>query len=180
MAIIPPPPYGPPTPGDDDILGTPQPDAIHALAGNDRVFGLQGDDRLYGDAGDDVLDGGEGNDLLSGGDGDDILEGGSGDDRMIGGNGTDLMIGSEGNDIMYLANAGNRSQGDGVADKVFFFSEEAGADKVYGFESGIDTVELIGSEYTLTNNGRSSFLNFGSTTVTFYNEILLDSDIITI
>ena len=174
------------TSGGDVIQGTSGTDVITSGGGKDVVNG-QGDndvisgganrDRLVGGEGNDVLDGGGSNDILTGGEGDDILFGGQGDDRMVGGSGSDTMIGGDDDDIMYLATTNNLSQGDGVVDTLYF-DEADGSDKVYGFESGLDKVYLDGgATYTLTNNGTSSFLTYGTTTVTFYNEVLTAADI---
>ena len=46
---------GTPSPGDDVLVGTDDPDVIESLGGNDKIFG---------GAGDDVLDGGDGNDSV--------------------------------------------------------------------------------------------------------------------
>lgn len=87
-----------PTSGDDELIGTPDADIIHARTGNDLVRGLAGDDVLYGQLGDDELLGDGGRDLLLGGAGNDHLLGGSGADRLLGGAGDDVLTGGAGND----------------------------------------------------------------------------------
>ena len=72
-----------PTPFDDDIVGTPHPDAIALLEGNDRFAGGDGNDTALGGAGDDTLQGGMANDLLDGGDDNDLLQGGAGYDTFV-------------------------------------------------------------------------------------------------
>src|SRR5688572_6746077 len=76
------------TPGDDYIVGTPQPDEIRLGDGNDQAFGHDGDDRLLGEAGNDYLSGDAGNDVLNGGAGDDRLDGAAGDDTYLFGRGS--------------------------------------------------------------------------------------------
>jgi len=70
-------------PGDDLILGTPDPDHLVGYDGNDTLRGRAGDDELFG---------GPGRDRLEGGRGDDLLAGGRGADRMIGGEGNDTYV----------------------------------------------------------------------------------------
>ena len=93
---------------DDDLVGTPNDDAINAGASNDVVFALPGDDlielgigndRVEADLGDDIAFGGGGNDEVKGGDGDDILLGGDGNDIVDGEGGTDYVSGGGGNDV---------------------------------------------------------------------------------
>ena len=55
------------TAGNDELLGTEDPDTINAGDGHDFVTGAGGDDALHGDGGDDYLRGDDGNDLIDGG-----------------------------------------------------------------------------------------------------------------
>ena len=165
------------TSGADVITSGGGRDVVNGRAEDDVIAGGANKDRLVGGEGDDVLDGGGSDDVLTGGAGDDVLFGGGQDDRMVGGEGSDTLIGGNDNDIMYLATPSNLTAGDGVSDTLYF-DQTDGADKVYGFETGLDKVFLDGAAgYTLTNNGTSSFLVYGTTTVTFFNEVLSDSDI---
>lgn len=164
-------------PGDDVHDAGGGRDVVHGEDGNDVIDGGANRDLVSGDAGNDVLNGGGSNDVVGGDGGDDIVFGGQGEDRVIGGDGADWVIGGNDDDIMYLATTNNDTLGDGHGDTVFF-DETDGTDKVYGFETGLDKVVLDGvSSYSLTNDGVSSYLTFGTTTVTFYNEILTNSDI---
>ena len=124
------------TPGDDDIVGTPEIDFIDALAGNDTVagrggediiFGSEGDDLLKGQNGDDDLDGGEGNDELRGGKGFDFLDGWEGNDQLLGGEGNDVLLGFNGDDTL-RGQAGNDD-----------LIGEAGDDQLFGGD-GEDTL----------------------------------------
>jgi len=74
---------GTPSPGDDILVGTDDPDVIEGLGGNDKIFG---------GAGDDVLDGGDGNDLIDGGTGADAMTGGAGNDAFYVDNPGDIVI----------------------------------------------------------------------------------------
>lgn len=64
--------------GDDEVIGTRQPDDIEGEAGDDSLEGFGGSDRLSGGAGNDVLEGNTGEDVLLGGDGNDQLRGAGG------------------------------------------------------------------------------------------------------
>jgi len=172
--------------GVDKIKGTAGVDVIAAGSGNDVVKGEGGDDiisggnnrdRIQGGEGADVIDGGGSNDVVTGGEGDDVLFGSVGDDRLIGGNGSDTLIGGDDNDVMNLSSPSNSSLGDGSAD-IVYFDDSDGVDSVTGFESGLDSIVLTsGTAYTLTDNGTNSFLTYGTTTVTFVNEIITATDI---
>ncbi|MBV9372436.1 MAG: M10 family metallopeptidase C-terminal domain-containing protein, partial [Alphaproteobacteria bacterium] len=88
-------------------------------SGNDLIVGNQAANRLEGGAGADRLEGGEGGDRLLGGDGADILVGGAGADLLAGGAGADRFL-------------------------YFSFAESAAGayDRILGFESGIDVIDL--------------------------------------
>ncbi len=118
--------------GDDKLLGNEGNDRLLGRRGDDEVFGGAGDDRLSGDRGADVLDGGEGNDRLFGNRGEDVLIGGAGQDVLKGGAGADILDGGAGNDLLI----GGRG-----AD-TFVFNEDSGTDKIKGFESGQDKIDL--------------------------------------
>ena len=104
----------------------------HALGeGADTLLDIEGavgsafSDILAGTAGANWLSGGAGDDTLRGLDGDDQLFGGAGDDRLEGGAGNDLLVGGAGADV-------------------FVFGLGSGADRISGYQSGIDRVELHG------------------------------------
>jgi hypothetical protein len=75
--------FAPPTPENDDRLGTQDGDTIDLLAGNDRISGRGGNDSLSGGAGNDTLMGDAGNDTLSGGAGSNVIAGGEGTDTAV-------------------------------------------------------------------------------------------------
>jgi trimeric autotransporter adhesin len=90
-----------PTEGDDDLVGTPNPDSVSALGGNDTLtmgsgadtaWGDDGADRLFGEAGRDTLHGGAGNDRLDGGADADSMRGGAGHDVYVVDHAGDLAI----------------------------------------------------------------------------------------
>lgn len=64
-----------------------------------RIVG-DGDDEIIGTANPDLLFGGEGNDTINGGGGNDTQHGGKGDDLLIGGNGDDVLVGDFDNDTL--------------------------------------------------------------------------------
>lgn len=104
------------TNGNDDIIGTKDPDLIFGMNGNDTIKGKQGNDSifagngrdilrggkgediLYGNFGNDLIFGGRGNDELNGGEGEDLLKGGFGNDFLVGGNNSDILVGGAGDD----------------------------------------------------------------------------------
>ena len=90
--------------GDDNIIGSPNPDLIFGGAGNDVLIGAGGSDQIYGeegndifgnpsaipnavadDAGNDLFNGGAGSDTFvwEPGDGSDTIEGGAGDADVL-------------------------------------------------------------------------------------------------
>ncbi|MFO1151158.1 MAG: ELWxxDGT repeat protein [Alsobacter sp.] len=93
---------GPPTAGDDYILGSDSPDTIDGLSGADTIVGFASNDCLIGSGGDDVLDGGAGLDSLYGGLGSDSLSGGVDADYLEDTNfGADTLLGGGGNDSLF-------------------------------------------------------------------------------
>jgi len=111
--------------GDDTLIGNEQ---ANDLSGNG------GSDVLKGNTGKDTLDGGGGKDRLKGGSGTDTLAGGGGKDKLYGGGGTDTLEGGSGTDRLW---------GDGGED-TFRFLTGADKDVVRDFESGLDSLEIIG------------------------------------
>lgn len=154
-------------------------DIVHAAGGDDTVFGGANADRLYGDDGNDSMSGGGSDDKLYGGAGNDTLDGGGDNDRVYGGDGNDVIIGGNGDDVLYGDNP-DGNDAEGYSD-IFRFDSSDGTDKVFDFEHGVDTVELTsGGSYTLTVSGSNSILTYGTTTVTFYDEILTSADIVVV
>jgi Ca2+-binding RTX toxin-like protein len=147
--------------GDDLLQGNDNSDSLDGGLGNDMLFGNIGAGILFGDLGNDTLQGNDGDDSLAGGSGNDTLLGGTGNDTLSGGDGNDVLTGGTGNDAM--------SGGSG-ADRFTFASTSDGeanpgdnADTIGGgfhniisdFSSGIDTIELTDSNFSLS----SLFLN---------------------
>ena len=156
--------------GDDIGYGGNGDDRIDGGYGNDRLYGGDGNDQLNGEAfgrsivslsGDDLLNGGAGNDVLRGGFGADILIGGADDDLLFGGHDNDRLIGGSGNDVLDAGYGsdilkggdgddrlfgGGRDETDrmtgGDGADTFVFGGRTGADIVYDFEMGTDTLEL--------------------------------------
>jgi serralysin len=139
--------------GDDALFGGEGRDTITGGEGDDRVYGEDGADSLFGWSGDDALHGGDGADLLIADDGADLLHGGSGDDTLIGGDGGDVLIGGAGSDILL--------GGEGA--DVFCFngfgcsSPEMGIDRIRGFESGVDLINLLGVDADPLRDGDQAF-----------------------
>lgn len=153
-------------------------DIVKGTDGNDDIAAGANKDRCHGGEGDDHIKGNGSNDKLYGDGGNDTLDGGAQDDRVYGGDGNDIIIGGNGNDVLYGDNANDGNDHEGWAD-VFVFDSDDGTDKVFDFEAGIDRVELTeGGTYSLAYSGDNTILTYGSTTVTFYDEILTDSDIL--
>jgi alkaline phosphatase len=119
--------------GDDDIAGGRVDDAIFGFGGDDTIAGLQGDDTLRGDRGQDLLEGGAGNDRLVGKAGNDTLVGGEGNDTLIGGGGADVIV---------------------------FGARTAGTDRVNGFVTGLDAIEVARSGFGLTGMAPVAFRGF--------------------
>lgn len=136
---------------------------FHGGAGNDYMIGVG---RLYGGADHDhlfgaqnslvtsILVGGEGGDRLTagshvnrlgdrlfGGAGKDRLFGGSGRDTLDGGLGRDVISSGTGRDVIRLG--GDAGKGDVVVyEQIGFSSSEQGKDRIFGFESGQDKIDL--------------------------------------
>ncbi len=70
------------TSGQDDLVGTENPDVIHASGGTDYVSGLEEADVLYAGAGDDTVVGRDGDDSIHGNGGSDVLFGNEGNDTI--------------------------------------------------------------------------------------------------
>lgn len=88
------------TPGNDNLVGTFEPDLIYGLTGNDTIAGIGESDTIYGNQDDDVITGNQTNDLIIGGKGNDLLLGGKGNDQIYGDVGNDTLIGDLGQDIL--------------------------------------------------------------------------------
>lgn len=120
--------------GVDLISGDAGADTINGGTGSDEIYGGDDNDSLQGAGGNDTLDGEDGNDTLSGGSGADRLSGGAGNDRISAGNGSDRLDGGAGDDTLI-------GGADGARD-TFVFHELSGQDRINGFETGVDRLEL--------------------------------------
>jgi hypothetical protein len=159
----------------DDIdnveTGTTGNDVLKGLSGNDAIMGLAGHDILKGGDGNDVVDGGGGNDLLLGDDGDDmlfgsvgrdVLIGGSGADWMEGGAGFDLLHGGDGDDVLRGGAGLDFLHGDQGADTFAFADPDEGGDRIVGFRSGTDMIEIDVDDPTMV-----TFLGFEDSTAVY-------------
>lgn len=144
---------------------------------DDNLTGGAGRDRLYGYGDDDILNGGDGDDLLYGGDGNDQLNGGAGRDRLRGDAGGDLLNGGDGDDLLYggdgsdLLNGGagrDRLYGDAGSD-LFVLQEGMGRDLIYGFEDGVDQIQVLTSMGVIVDFGSLTVTARSSSTLIEYN-----------
>lgn len=119
--------------GADLLVGEAGDDTLSGGADNDSLYGNEGADRLLGNAGDDVMEGRDGNDVLVGGAGGDSLEGGAANDRLHGGDGNDTLWGNAGDDVLW---------GGAGADEFVFMSDSGFADRIVGFEQGVDRISV--------------------------------------
>lgn len=119
----------------------------------ENATGGSGNDAMYGNALANVLNGNSGNDVFYGGDGRDMINGGNGNDTLDGGAGPDLLTGGTGADVYRFSS---------LTDSV---NTGGGHDRIYGFVSGEDILDLTGlgfirliaSGSTLTGELRMSY-----------------------
>ncbi len=120
---------------------------FHFLPGNtDRNVVLSdGGLELRGRGSDDVLEGAGGNNILRGRRGDDILEGGGGNDILRGGRGDDALYGGVGDDILTggLGSLHSDEMWGGIGSDTFAFRQGDGADRIFDFEVGTDTIAFL-------------------------------------
>ena len=133
--------------GDDLVFGEDNFNIFNGEAGDDLLSGGfseddlgdflsggEGADTLLGQRGNDVLNGDDGNDLLVGGSGMmDAINGGKGDDLLFGGAGNDGLFGNEGSDT-------------------FIFALGEGADLIFDFEPGEDTIAKLAEGIAFTTD----------------------------
>jgi len=100
------------------------------LSGSDIITGSDFDDRINAWSGNDNIDGGYGDDIIYGGDGDDTIKGG------------------EGLDIL---------RGDGGRDK-FVLSDGDGHATIYGYETGLDSLDTSSLDFGVTTRQDSGNL----------------------
>lgn len=102
----------------------------------------QGTDRLIGV---ENITSGAGKDVLAGNAGANRLNGGGGNDRILGGDGADWITGGTGTDVLWGSLS---ATGDAYRDTFVFATAAdartgaAGADRIVGFERGIDKIAL--------------------------------------
>ena len=118
--LLPIPPWGDYSPGDDRVVGGD---------GNDTLSGFGGDDDIRGGSGDDLVSGGGGNDALMGGGGDDTASGGLGHDWLVLGGGTDTGFGGPGQDTLLGGGGDDALHGEVGHDTVY---GESGNDRLFG------------------------------------------------
>ncbi|MCB8835978.1 Ig-like domain-containing protein [Aurantimonas sp. VKM B-3413] len=124
--------------GSDTIVSGDDDDLAFGGQDNDEIWGGEGADTVVAGSGDDAMGGGGGSDQIAAGAGDDTVFTGGGDDTVFAGSGTDAIFGGSGNDVIYLGTP------DGVAD-VYHASASNGSDVVFGFEHGVDKLDLSAS-----------------------------------
>jgi hypothetical protein len=137
--------------GGDNLHGGAGADKIYGQRGGDLIEGGGGPDDLRGEEGNDVIGGGVGNDTVRGGSGDDDLSGQSGSDWIFGndgadnidgGSGSDSINGGSGNDTIRGAGGNDKLRGGPGSDTYFFNGGFEGHDTIYGFQDGIDTIDI--------------------------------------
>lgn len=121
-------------PGTDFVIGGGGHEYFSTKGGADFVDGNGGSDIIRTGAGNDVAIGGAGKDWIFAGRGDDVVLGEAGQDRLFGGRGDDVINGGSGNDWM----------SGGLGNDSFVFSNGSGQDKIIGFQSGEDKIDLTG------------------------------------
>ncbi|MGB7713314.1 MAG: hypothetical protein WBL95_27915 [Microcoleus sp.] len=126
------------TPGNDNLVGTFEPDLIYGLTGNDTIGGIGESDTLYGNQDDDYINGNQTNDLIIGGKGNDLLFGGKGNDQIYGDIGNDTLIGGLGQDILF----GGPDVDTFVLPTNAAVATDSLADAIRDFQVGIDTIAL--------------------------------------
>jgi Ca2+-binding RTX toxin-like protein len=163
---------------DEFIYGTPNNDLLQGTAGSDQINGLAGSDRLYGNAGNDTIDGGDGNDIVFGGNNNDSLRGGNGSDILYGDAGNDQLLGEAGNDVLNGGNgndilnggAGNDQLYGNAGNDTFVLAQGMGQDNIYGFEDGIDLIQLdeglTFADLLITQSGANTLIKLLTTTET--------------
>ena len=146
--------------GNDTLGGDEGEDLLYGGDGADTLYGGDRADKLYGQADDDRLGGGDGNDLLAGGAGNDEMFGENGNDTLFGGAGEDALRGNEGSDRL-IGGAGRDEiflweDGAGRDVVVFGASDGAARDRVEGFRTGEDLVDLRAFDVEFVGSARFS------------------------
>jgi Ca2+-binding RTX toxin-like protein len=145
---------GGPTPGDDNLTGTPLyggagndtlngtegQDFLRGEDGNDRLWGAGAFDDLHGNLGNDTAFGGDGGDWVVGGQHQDQLFGEAGDDVVLGNLGEDTVDGGSGNDVVRGGQGQDAIQGGIGAD---YLAGDRGDDTLWG-GAGADIFHSFG------------------------------------
>jgi uncharacterized repeat protein (TIGR01451 family) len=126
------------TPGNDNLVGTFEPDIIYGLTGNDIIGGIGESDTIYGNQDDDFINGNQTNDMIFGGKGNDLLLGGKGNDQIYGDIGNDTLIGGLGQDILV---GGPDTDTFVLPTKAAVVNDFLG-DNILDFQVGIDRIGL--------------------------------------
>ncbi len=127
--------------GHDFLAGHDGADVLFGGGGHDQLKGGTGNDDLSGGSGADTLLGGEGDDVVAGQNGRDALRGGAGNDTINGGAGRDFLYGDDGQDVLQGGGGTDRLWGGAGAD-TFVFESGFGTDRIFGFEDGIDALDM--------------------------------------
>lgn len=90
--------------------------------------------------------------------GHDVMVGSRGNDTLVADEGKDTVTGGAGNDQLWI---GEAEQGDGDRD-VLIFHRGTGHDTVFGFDSGLDVLNLNGQSYTARETADGTLLNLGA------------------
>jgi len=115
---------------------------------NDKMIGNDGEDIMFGGLGNDKMYGGKDNDIIVGQQGADKMWGQMGDDQLEGGRGPDKYYGGLGNDIydLRITDSSGNFVDDNDIDIIYYRKDDFAADpsteKVYGFTSGIDKIDI--------------------------------------
>ncbi|SLN15813.1 CAP domain-containing protein [Roseisalinus antarcticus] len=137
--------------GDDKLVGGTGNDNIWGGSGDDEIMGVRGHNYLWGYGDDDEIIGATGNDTIFGGTGEDSIDAGTGHDSVWGHHGDDIIFGGSGNDHLNGGDLGRDTLDGGAGDDVligadwqdtFVFGRNNGADLVWDFQQGSDTLQL--------------------------------------
>lgn len=150
--------------GNDYVRGQADNDFLRGGADNDLVIGDSGLDRMFGDAGNDRMFGGDDRDRMFGGDDRDLLRGQNGSDILFGNDGADRIFGDADNDFI-IGGLGRDLLAGGTGRDRFIYtsiadSQGADRDKIFGFEQGLDDIDLrkIDADTNVAGNQRFFFL----------------------
>ncbi len=109
----------------------------YLTTGNDRYIASgNGAEDIRGLDGDDALITAGGDDFAAGGDGSDLIKGGDGEDTIVGGAGSDVLGGGSGSDVFRFFAVDFESDATVVSDSIS------------DFEVGVDTIELVGFDFS--------------------------------